>query len=94
MNNKRGKKAKCQSNKRSSSSLIALVPKFAGCNPGGVNGNLMPRSFQNSSSYNNLKNINNSSQRKKIPYNMTRTNSDRQDLKKIRMDGGDSQYEF
>ena len=25
---------------------------------------------------------------------MTRTNSDRQDLKKIRMDGGDSQYEF
>ena len=43
--NKKGKKTKCSSTKRSSSSLIALVPKFAGCNPGGVNGNLYPRTF-------------------------------------------------
>jgi len=91
---KRGKKTKCNSSKRSSSSLIALVPKFAGCNPGGVNGNLMPKTFQNTSSQSQLKMINSSSQRKKNPYNIMRTNSDRQEFKKIRMDDSESNYDI
>ena len=37
---KKKQKSRHRSTKRSSSSLVALVPKFSGCSPGGINATL------------------------------------------------------
>lgn len=73
-------KSRRRSSKRSSSSLVALVPKFPGCSPGGTNATLQARTFQNTSSQNNLRPSSSSASQRK-PAKGARTNSSRLKLR-------------